>query len=136
MKRLFIFVGVLSLFMNYVNAGNLKFTNELLTGKTFYIVEKTGYDTIAKFYMEDKKLKLFYVIFYKSLLDETDTLDAKINEDGRITYTVFERPTELQLIKITNSEYVVEEYHNHSKKPKNTLVLQFSKPKQFAELKK
>ena len=109
----------------------LKLSNELLVDKTFYITEETGYDTIAKFYLQNGKLKLFYVIFFKGQLDETMTLDAVINKDGYVEYTVFDRPTELRLMEIKNSAYVVKEYH--SKKPKNTLVLQFSKPEKFAK---
>ena len=111
----------------------LSFSNNLLVGKTFYIQEDTGYETVAKYYLDNNKLKLFYVIFYKGQLEETDTLDATINSRGRIAYTVFNRPTELELIEAGEKEYVVKEYH--SKVPKNTLVLQFEKPDNFAHVK-
>ena len=114
-----------------ISTSYLKFTNDLLIDKTFYIVEDSGYDTIVKFYLNNGKLKMFYVIFYKGKLDETATIDAMIDQNGYIKYTVFHRPTELKLLKITNSEYVVKEYH--SKQPKHTLKIQFSKPKGFAE---
>jgi len=102
-----------------------------LVGKTFYIVEDSGYDTIATFYLQDEKLKLFYVIFYHGQLDETATLDASINNNGYLVYTVFDRPTALRLIQITDTAYIVKEYHGET--PNHTLVLQFSKPGEFAK---
>ncbi|MDH5446840.1 MAG: hypothetical protein OEY52_14920 [Gammaproteobacteria bacterium] len=112
----------------------LSFSKNLLAGKTFYIQEDTGYETVAKYYLDNNKLKLFYVIFYKGQLEETDKLDATINSRGRIAYTVFNIPTELELTEVGTKEYVVNEYH--SKVHKNTLVLQFEKPDNFARIKK
>ena len=132
MKKIFEIFILVALFVGNVSAENFEFSNELIVGKTFFIEEKSGYDTIAKYYLDNNRLKLFYVIFYKGQLEETDTLDVTIENNGRISYTVFNRPTELELIKITKTDYVVSEYH--SKKPKNTLVLRFSKPKNFAQL--
>ncbi|MDH5218857.1 MAG: hypothetical protein OEX19_14245 [Gammaproteobacteria bacterium] len=114
-------------------AETLRFSYDLVVGKTFYIQEESDYDTIAKFYLDNNELKLFYVIFYKGKLDETDTLNASINTDGRISYTVVNRPTELELIEAGTKKYLVKEYH--SKKHINTLVLQFKKPERFAHIK-
>lgn len=94
-----------------------------VVGKTFYIQEEIGYDTVAIFYLDNNELKLFYVIFYNGKLDETDTLDASINTDDRISYTVINRQTELELIEADTKKYLVKEYR--SNKHINTLVLQF-----------
>ena len=75
---------------------------------------------------------MFYVIFYQNHLEETMTLDAEI-ENGCITYKVFNRPTKLKLEEITENAYVVKEFHNHAKEYKNTLILQYVKPKNFAQ---
>lgn len=135
MKTILISFTILLLLTN-VNANDtkyMKFTNDLLVDKTFYIEEESGYDTIVKFYLNDEKLRMFYIIFYKNKLDETMTLDAKLNSNGNITYTVFGRPTELKLQKITDKEYIIKEFHNHSHQYTNTLRLQLLKPKEFAQ---
>lgn len=122
-------------FLNYAeaNTSRLKFTNDLLVDKTFYIEEKSGYDTIVKFYLHQNKLRMFYVIFYKGKLDETMTLDAELSSDGSIAYKVFDRPTELRLEKITDKEYVVKEFHNRAKEAKHMLILKFEMPEGFGE---
>ncbi len=130
--RFLITIFTMFLFVSSLNANNLKFSQEMLVDKTFYIEEKNGYDTIIKFYLNENKLKMFYVIFYKNKLDETMTLDAII-QNGKITYTVFNRPTELEIDTMTDSEITVKEYHNHSKQPKNIMILQSQKPQGFAQ---
>ena len=132
MKQLLLSFSLLMLCINNVGAAGLKFSRDSIVGKTFYITEESGYDTIAKYYLDNGKLKLFYVIFFGGKLEETDTLDAKINDSGRIEYAVFDRPTELELLSSTNAGYFVKEYH--SGQPKNTLMLQSSMPKGFAQL--
>ncbi len=111
----------------------MRFTNDLIVDKTFYIEEKSGYDTIVKCYLHEKKLRMFYVIFFKGRLEETMTLDATLTSDGSIAYTVFNRPTELRLEKVTDRAYVVKEFHNHGKEAKHTLVLGFEMPEGFGE---
>gem|GEM_PF-3323430 len=133
MNKLFVlFIFTLLPFCNAYSE-TLRFSNDLLVGKTFYIQEESGYDTIAKYYLDNNQLKLFYVIFYKGQLEETDTLNASINTDGRISYTVFNRPTELELTEADKKKYVVKEYR--SKQSINTLELQFKKPESFAHIK-
>ena len=131
MKRLLVILAFLLINANADSASYVRFTNDLLVDKTFYIEEKSGYDTIVKFYLNKEKLRMFYVIFYQGKLEETMTLDAELTGDGSIAYTVFDRPTELRLEKLTDEAYVVKEFHNHGKEAKHTLVLEFTMPEGF-----
>lgn len=132
--RIVFFVGTfLFLITNVfgVETKYIKFTNEMLVDKTFYMVEDNGYETVMKFYLQNNRLKVFYVIDYKGKLDETFTLSPTINENGFIAITVFDRPTEFRLTKITDHAYIIKEHHYHSDKHKNILTWEFEKPKDF-----
>jgi hypothetical protein len=127
MKNVLLFCFfVLSLF-----GENLKFSTDMVVDKSFYIIEKSGYDTIAKYYLNSGKLRLFYVIFYNGKLEESDTLDASIDESGNIKYRVFDRDISLKLIESNKDGYIVQEYQNGV--AKNRMFLEFSMPKEFAK---
>jgi len=131
MKKVFI-IATLFVFMTHAFANSyIKFTNDLLVDKTFYMVEDNGYESIIKFYLNKGKLKIFYVIDYKGKLDETMTLSPTINKEGFIEFTVFDRPTEFRLVEVSDKQFVIKEHHYHSDKYKNILTWHFEKPEHF-----
>jgi hypothetical protein len=131
MKKLFLILIFLCLSLSANEREYIKFSNDMLENKTFYMEEDSGYESVMKFYTHNNQLKVFYVIDYHGKLDEIFTLNLSISEDGFIRFTIFDRAVELRLVKADDKEYIVQEYHNHAKEYKNLLTWKLEKPKDF-----